>query len=129
MKNTALTIAFLALSPLAATAQPIDIIGGADGSTQTIHHCGFLPTSGQRYTDSPVLVEIIESKLAALGYLHAAGNGTYGKADKAAVKQFQMDWGLTPDGVVGPLTAQKLAFASNPSAHVRSCYRLNNGAR
>lgn len=35
-------------------------------------------------------------------------DGDYGQATKKAVKQFQKDWGLTQDGVVGPKTWAKL---------------------
>lgn len=124
MKIRALLFALTAIIPLASYAQPIDIIGGPDGSSQTMHHCGFLASSGSLYTSSPVLVGIIERKLQQLGYLKTGSDRVYGKADRAAVKKFQADYGLSSDGIVGPLTAQKLAFFGHPSSHVRSCYRV-----
>jgi murein L,D-transpeptidase YcbB/YkuD len=102
-------------------AQPRDTFGGPDGAAQTIHHCGMLAVKGGRYTDSPTTTRIIERKLAAMGYTIATTDGVYGKADKKAVKKFQADYGLAQDGVVGPITAQRIAFASNPSPNVRKC--------
>jgi murein L,D-transpeptidase YcbB/YkuD len=128
IRKTAVACAWLMLMPLPSVAKPIDQIGGADGSTQTVHHCGFLAVSGGAYTKSPVLVGIIEHKLSALGYKVKA-DGVYGKADIRAIKQFQYDVGLAADGVVGPLTVQRLAQASHPSAHVRRCFRQTDGVR
>lgn len=121
MKQLLFTCTIIAFAPLTAGASSMDIIGGPDG-TQTIHHCGFLPTSYKNYADSSVTISIIEEKLVQLGFLHRPGNGTYSKADKQAVRAFQRDAGLKADGVVGPLTAQRLAYESHPSANVHRCY-------
>ena len=122
MKQLLLTGAIIALAPLAASAQAMDIIGGPEGA-QTVHHCGYLPTANTIYTDSPVTISIIEDKLMQLGFLKKPGNGTYTKADKKAVRAFQRDAGIAVDGVVGPVTAQRLAFFSHPSTNVHRCYR------
>ena len=124
-----LTCAMLALAPLTAQAESSDIIGGPDGSTQTIHHCGFLPVAAGSYTQSPVTIGIIEHKLHTLGFLPTNGNGTYGKADKKAVRAFQADNGLRVTGEVGPETAQRLAYDTHPSANVHRCYRMAAGQR
>ena len=123
MKQLLLTCALIALMPLTAAAESMDIIGGPDAGTQTMHHCGFLPVSSGIYTSPPVTVGIIEHKLTKLGFLHKAGNGTYSKTTQKAVREFQEDRGLPVDGVVGPITAQRLAFASHPSTNVKRCYR------
>jgi hypothetical protein len=128
MRKPLMLCSMILLFPLGSFAQPVDQIGGADGSTQTVHHCGFLPVAGGVYTQSPVLVGIIERKLIGLGYKVKA-DGVYGNADRRAVKQFQYDVGLVPDGVVGPRTVQRLAQASHPSPHVRRCFRQTDGVR
>ncbi len=124
MKQLLLTCIFIATTPMTVNAQTVDIIGGPAAGTQTMHHCGFLPVSAGRYTNSPVTIRIIEQKLVKLGFLKRPGNGTYSKADKAAVIAFQRDEGLSADGIVGPRTAQHLAYRTHPSAHVRSCQRM-----
>ncbi len=105
-------------------AQPVDRIGGADGSTQTIHHCGYLPTMNVIYTTGPVATRIIQQKLADLGYYRAAIDGVNGRATKAAVRAFQYEYGLTADGVVGINTSQRLAYFTHAAANPRRCWRL-----
>lgn len=121
LKPLFLVTTLLATLPLTAQAEGFDVIGGPDGSTQTLYHCGVLPTTAKRYTTSPTTIRIIESKLQQLGYATHAGSGVYGKKDKAAVRRFQADNGLQVDGIVGPLTAQKLAYASHPATNVHRC--------
>jgi murein L,D-transpeptidase YcbB/YkuD len=123
MKQLLLTCAIIALSPLTATAESIDMIGGPDTSTQTIHHCGFLPVAPGIYTNTAVTTTIIEHKLMKLGFMHKASDGRYTSADKRAVRAFQADNNLRVDGIVGPITAQRLAYASHPSPNVKRCYR------
>lgn len=105
-------------------AQPVDRIGGADGSTQTIHHCGYLPTLNVVYTTGPVATRLVQEKLAALGHYRAAFDGVNGRATKAAVRAFQAESGLVADGVVGINTAQRLAYFTHASPNARSCWRL-----
>ncbi len=105
------------LSPL----KPVDRIGGADNTTQTIAHCGYLPMSASLYTSTPLNVRIIQSKLSKLGFYRGPTNGRYDSASRAAVRAFQADYGMPADGVVGPTTAQRIAYASHPLANVRRC--------
>lgn len=105
-------------------AQPIDLIGGSDGSTQTIHHCGYLPTMNVVYTTGPVATRLIQEKLQALGYYRAALDGVNGRGTKAAVRAFQSEYGLVADGVVGINTAQRLSYFTHASANPRRCWRL-----
>lgn len=106
-----------------AQAQPVDMFGGSDGSSQTVAHCGFLPTTERRYTTSAVAVRVIQQKLYGLGYYRAVPTGIYDKRSQLAVKRFQKEYGLKPDGVVGPETAQRLAYETHPSPNVRRCFR------
>jgi peptidoglycan hydrolase-like protein with peptidoglycan-binding domain len=123
MKHLLLATALLFAFTAPVLAQEMDIIGGPDSNTQTIHHCGLLPTDGKRYTTSAVTTGIVESKLAGLGYKNVTTDGYYGYRDIAAVKQFQRDHGLQVDGIVGPITARHLAYEGHPSATVRRCHR------
>jgi murein L,D-transpeptidase YcbB/YkuD len=105
-----------------AAADSIDMIGGPDHNAQTIHHCGWLPTTAKRYTTSRATITAMEQTLKDMGY-RVRADGVYNTHDRAAVRKFQADHGLRVDGIVGPMTAQKLGYAGHPSAQVRSCQR------
>lgn len=105
-------------------AQTIDRIGGADGSTQTIHHCGYLPTMNVVYTTGPIATRLIQEKLTALGYYRGALDGVNGSLTKSAVRTFQHEYGLTADGVVGIQTAQRLSYFTHQSPNAKRCWRL-----
>lgn len=107
----------------------MDIIGGPAPGAQTIHHCGMLNATPGHYTESPVTTEIVKHKLHQLGFLKATSSGNMHKADKRAVQAFQADQGIQVDGIVGPETAQRLAYATHPSANVHRCYRVASGTR
>lgn len=46
----------------------------------------------------------LQYRLYALAYYTSPLDGIYGKETQAAVRKFQRDYGLTPDGVAGPRT-------------------------
>ena len=46
--------------------------------------------------------------LAYLGYYTGAMDGAFGPKSRAATEAFQRDYGLTPDGVFGPLTQARI---------------------
>lgn len=52
-------------------------------------------------------VETLQQKLNSLGYLLTT-DGSFGPLTKAGVIDFQTKNGLTPDGIVGPLTLDKI---------------------
>ena len=52
----------------------------------------------------------VQKKLKNWGYYGGVVDGVYGPATTAAVKWFQRKNGLTPDGVVGARTAEKLGM-------------------
>ncbi|MFM9890031.1 MAG: peptidoglycan-binding domain-containing protein [Rickettsiales bacterium] len=113
-------IAVISCSTLAYAA---DIYSGASGA-QTVHRCGNVTPTAARYTTSPGVTRIVEQKLIALGYLQDSVNGVYGKRDIKAVKRFQSSVGIKADGVVGPVTALELAYATAPNRGVERCLRL-----
>ena len=59
------------------------------------------------------LVSSLQSRLAELGYYTGAIDGDFGPGTEAAVKAFQAQNGLTPDGIAGAYTQQAL---DNPAA-------------
>jgi lysozyme len=65
-------------------------------------------SSGQAVTD-------LQNALAAAGFSPGPADGQFGPNTKAAVVAFQNANGLTPDGIVGPLTRAALAAALSGS--------------
>ncbi len=55
-------------------------------------------------------IKQVQTKLKKWGYYNGAVDGINGPKTKAAVKAFQKKYGLTQDGVVGPLTAAKMGI-------------------
>ncbi|MGD1949722.1 MAG: peptidoglycan-binding protein [Leptolyngbyaceae cyanobacterium] len=53
-------------------------------------------------------VSDVQAMLALMGYYSGAVDGAYEELTAEAVRQFQTDAGLTVDGIVGPLTWQRL---------------------
>lgn len=89
---TALLLAFLAV----AIAMPAE---------------SFAATQLQRGSESGDVWEL-QYRLQMLGYYKDDLDGTYGSNTAKAVKQFQRNYGLTADGVVGPMTWKKLKKVS-----------------
>lgn len=67
-----------------------------------------------RVGDSGEAVRQLQMELSRIGTFNSAEDGVYGPSTEAAVRQFQQQQGLTPDGVVGPQTWQALALAQTP---------------
>lgn len=63
-------------------------------------------------------VKDVQAMLALMGYYTGSVDGTYEQATAVAVRKFQTDAGLVGDGMVGPLTWQRLlptpASLNNP---------------
>lgn len=53
-------------------------------------------------------VKLLQSLLARIGYDPGAVDGVFGQQTREAVREFQLDNGLEPDGVVGPLAWSRL---------------------
>ena len=52
----------------------------------------------------------VQTVLKKWGYYTGSVDGINGPLTKAAVKRFQKKYGLTQDGIVGPLTAAKMGL-------------------
>ena len=57
----------------------------------------------------------VQKRLKKWGYYTGAVDGINGPKTKAAVKAFQKRYGLTQDGIVGPLTAAKMGISVKAS--------------
>ena len=60
-------------------------------------------------------IVLIQKRLLSLGYEIGSADGDFGPATETAVKAYQKDKGLTPDGVVGPTTYQMLLGRDIPA--------------
>lgn len=67
----------------------------------------------------------VQTRLKKWGYYTGAVDGINGPQTKAAVKKFQKRYGLTQDGIVGPLTAAKMGLSVS-SAKSASTYNSND---
>ena len=62
----------------------------------------------------------VQQKLKELGYYNGAIDGIFGNQTVQAVKNFQRDYGLTVDGVVGKNTLAKLGLSSGNGSYSSS---------
>ncbi len=67
----------------------------------------------------------VQTRLKKWGYYTGNVDGINGPKTKAAVKSFQKKYGLTQDGIVGPLTAAKMGINLNQSTSA-SNYKSND---
>lgn len=72
----------------------------------------------------------LQSRLKFLGFYGANVDGVFGGSTYRAVVGFQREFGMTPDGQVGPQTKLKLSNATkgwNASTHLAEYYRGGGG--
>ena len=67
----------------------------------------------------------VQKRLKKWGYYTGSVDGINGPKTIAAVKKFQKKYGLTQDGIVGPLTAAKMGLSVSQSAS-SSSYNSND---
>ena len=68
---------------------------------------------GSRHSEVPAIQNILQKK----GYFNHEITGYYGNITKNAVIRFQSDCGISPDGIVGPVTRSKLYSDSNDDVY------------
>ena len=55
------------------------------------------------------LVGLLQSTLSKIGYYNSSIDEVFGQNTENSVKNFQLDFSLTPDGIVGQLTWNRLS--------------------
>ena len=68
----------------------------------------------------------VQKRLKKWGYYTGSVDGINGPKTIAAVKKFQRKYGLTADGIVGPLTAAKMGLSVSGSSSSSSNYNNND---
>lgn len=122
------TLLVAALIVLMAKAHAAgDVYGGTTG-TQTIHHCGWVPTERIDFLkNNSRNTLIVQRKLANLGYYRGALDGQNGPLTKSAIRKFQAENGhQLVDGIVGIETSAGIAYNTHPSRWVQGCRRPYN---
>lgn len=69
-------------------------------------------------------VRNIQTRLKSWGYNVGAVDGIYGAKTESAVKQFQRNNNLTPDGIAGPATLAKIGLPTGSSGSYSSNVNL-----
>lgn len=77
-----------------------------------------VPTASLRPGESGNTVVALRNRLVAMGYLQPSLSATYDGRIEAAVREFQVDHGLEPDGVAGNTTMREINTA--PEERLRS---------
>ncbi len=126
---TALAGAAVMLFASHSHAQSYDVYGGRGTNTQTIHHCGWVPTQRIDFAkQNSRNVTIIQRKLASMGYYRGAIDGVNGPLTKSAIRKFQNENGhQLVDSIVGIETSAGIGMNTHPSPWVRGCRRPYNG--
>ena len=107
------------------TRAKICTVCGFDGGEES-----FDPEGTLRRKARGDAVYSMQQRLVELGYLNAGGaDGAFGGGTEKALKQFQADQGLTPDGVAWPQTLQRLNHDFGPWETVKEMTRTEPGER
>ena len=75
-----------------------------------------VPISNVAYALTTSQNKQVQQKLKDLGYYKGAIDGIIGKQSKTAIRNFQRDYGLTVDGIVGPKTLKALGLSTSTNS-------------
>lgn len=89
--------------------------GIAGSKTQAALYASSAKSMVLKVGSSGEAVKSLQLKLKELGYFSGTGTGYYGSVTRAAVISFQTAYGLTADGIAGPIT-HNAAFSGSASA-------------
>lgn len=90
----------------------------------------FDPDGTLRRKDRGEAVRKMQQLLVEQGYLNKGGaDGVFGGGTEKALKQYQLDRGLNPDGVAWPQTLKDLEHDFGPWTTVQAMTRANDGLR
>lgn len=89
----------------------VSVIGFYSARNTEIDH---VEAGGEVYA-ATADIKTVQTKLKKWGYYTGAIDGINGPKTIAAVKAFQKKYGLTQDGIVGPLTAAKMGISLSGS--------------
>ena len=116
----ALCLVLAAMPALALTGEEALGLTGADSSTASGMEYPTLQIGSRDGDDAGAYVVMLQNRLAELGYLASAADGSYGSKTESAVINFQETNELTPTGIADSTTQSVLYSSSAQKAEVRA---------
>lgn len=117
-KSVALILIFFMIASIAATAIPITTVQASKHVS-----AGTILKYGANNND----VWDLQYRLQILGFYNASVDGKFGRQTETAVRQFQQKYGLTVDGIVGPVTWKALKRVSVNAYEMKMLARVVYG--
>ena len=94
-----------------STAFPTETTAATTTAPSTTTTTSSTTTTTSPYGGATLLTSIIQQELRILGYFNGEPDGILGPVTEEAIKEFQVDAGITADGEYGPETYVALADA------------------
>lgn len=90
-------------------------LGAVNLKNKTESSSSFVSSNNQTAYAVTADIKEVQTRLKKWGYYTGSVDGINGPQTIAAVKKFQKKYGLTQDGIVGPLTASKMGISLTSS--------------